>query len=227
MDVVTPYGSDNNNRVSFTTPVNIMGTSATTSQVDEDNINVSGTLGTGSGNATRVNAGATGDTPSPVSSTFNASATPAVYEAIVRGGTLRHDVTNYTSYLPVGPNFSSGRTGNQYFQILLTRGAVSEFKINVTGTYAGCFVCLPENSTWTTGLSNTNGWADMSNAYSGAGNPNNADNGCALGTVMSGSSGTFTCVFGTESSSNGNNKILVRFKLTSGQSISNIKFQAT
>ena len=227
MDVVTPYGSDNNNRVSFSTPVNIMGTSATTSQVDEDNINISGTLGTGSGNATRVNAGATGDTPSPVSSAFNASGTPAVYEAIVRGGTLRHDVTNYSSYLPVGPNFSSGRTGNQYFQILLTRGAVSEFKINVTGTYAGCFVCLPENSTWTTGLSNTNGWADMSNAYSGAGNPNNADNGCALGTVMSGSSGSFTCVFGEESSSNGNNKILIRFKLTSGQSISTISFQAT
>ena len=56
----------------------------------------------------------------------------------------------------------------------------------VTGSYAGCFVCLPENSTWTTGLSNTNGWADMFDAYSGAGNPNNADNGCAFGTVMSG-----------------------------------------
>jgi len=222
-DVVTPYGSDNNNRVSYSTNVNIMGTSATTSQVDEDNILVS-SLGTGSGNAIRVNAGATGDTPSPISSTFNASATPAVYEAIVRGGTLRHDVTNYASYLPVGPDFSAGRTGNQYFQMLITRAAVSEFKIVVTGTYAGCFVCLPENSTWTTGLSGTNGWADMFDAYSGAGNPNNADNGCAFGTVMSGSSGTFTCVFGEESSSNGNNKILVRFKLTSGQSISTVRF---
>ena len=225
MDVVTPYGSDNNNRVSFSTPVNIMGTSATTNQVDEDNILIS-SLGTGSGNGIRVNAGATGDTPTPVSSTFNASATPAVYEAIVRGGALRHDVTNYTSYLPVGPNYSSGRSGTQYFQVLLTRAAVSEFKIVVTGSYAGCFVCLPENSTWTTGLSNTNGWADMFDAYSGAGNPNNADNGCAFGTVMSGSSGTFTCVFGEESSSNGNNKILVRFKLTSGQSITNIRFTA-
>jgi len=225
MDVVTPYGSDNNNRVSFSTPVNIMGTSATTSSMDEDNILVS-SLGTGSGNAIRVNAGATGDTPSPVSTTFNASATPAVYESIVRGGTLRHDVTNYTTYLPVGPNFSSGRSGTQYFQVLITRGAVSEFKIVVSGSYAGCFVCLPENSTWTTGLSNTNGWADMFDAYSGAGNPNNADNGCAFGTVMSGSSGTFTCVFGEESSSNGNNKILVRFKLTSGQSISSLSFTA-
>jgi len=225
MDVVTPYGSDNNNRVSFSTPVNIMGTSATTSSMDEDNILVS-SLGTGSGNAIRVDAGAGSDTPTPVSTTFNASATPAVYESIVRGGTLRHDVTNYTTYLPVGPNFSSGRSGTQYFQVLITRGAVSEFKIVVSGSYAGCFVCLPENSTWTTGLSNTNGWADMFDAYSGAGNPNNADNGCAFGTVMSGSSGTFTCVFGEESSSNGNNKILVRFKLTSGQSISSLSFTA-
>jgi len=222
-DATTPYGSHNNQRVSYSTNLNIMGTSATTSQVDEDNILVS-SLGTGSGNAIRVNAGATGDTPTPVSTTFNASATPAVYEAIVRGGALRHDVTNYTSYLPVGPNYSTGRSGTQYFQMLITRAAVSEFKIVVTGTYAGCFVCLPENSTWTTGLSNTNGWADMFDAYSGAGNPNNADNGCAFGTVMSGGTGTFTCVFGEESSSNGNNKILVRFKLTSGQSITNVRF---
>ena len=226
-DASTPYGSHNNQRISYSTPLNIMGTSATTNQVDEDNIQIVGTLGTGSGNAIRVNAGATGDTPTPVSSTFNSSATPAVYEGIVRGGVLRHDQVNYsTGYLPVGPNYSSGRSGTQYFQVLLTRGAVSEFKIVVSGSYAGCFVCLPENSTWTTGLSNTNGWADMFDAYSGAGNPNNTDNGCAFGTVMSGGSGTFTCVFGEESSSNGNNKILVRFKLTSGQSITNIKFQA-
>jgi len=223
-DASTPYGSHNNQRISYSTNLNIMGTSATTSQVDEDNILVS-SLGTGSGNAIRVNAGATGDTPSPISTTFNSSATPAVYEAIVRGGTLRHDVTNYTSgYLPVGLNLSSGRSGTQYFQILITRAAVSQMDIVVSGSYAGCFVCLPENSTWTTGLSNTNGWADMFDAYSGAGNPNNADNGCAFGTVMSGSSGTFTCVFGEESSSNGNNKILVRFKLTSGQSISTVRF---
>ena len=224
-DASTPYGSHNNQRVSYSTNLNIMGTSATTSQVDEDNILIS-SLGTGSGNAIRVNAGAASDTPTPVSSTFNSSATPAVYEGIVRGGTLRHDTTNYTSYLPVGPNYSSGRSGTQYFQVLLTRAAVSQMSIVVTGSYAGCFVCLPENSTWTTGLSNTNGWADMFDLYAGAGNPNNTDNGCAFGTAMSGGSGTFTCVFGEESSSNGNNKILVRFKLTSGQSITNIRFTA-
>ena len=224
-DANTPYGSHNNQRISYSTNLNLMGTSATTSQVDEDNILIS-SLGTGSGNAIRVNAGAASDTPTPVSSTFNSSATPAVYEGIVRGGTLRHDTTNYTSYLPVGPNYSSGRSGTQYFQVLLTRAAVSQMSIVVTGSYAGCFVCLPENSTWTTGLSNTNGWADMFDLYAGAGNPNNTDNGCAFGTAMSGGSGTFTCVFGEESSSNGNNKILVRFKLTSGQSITNIRFTA-
>ena len=225
-DVTTPYGSHNNQRVIYNPILNIMGTSATTNQVDEDNILIS-SLGTGSGNAIRVNAGATGDTPSPISTTFNSSATPAVYEAIVRGGTLRHDTTNYsTGYYPAGLNLSSGRSGTQYFQVLITRAAVSQMSIIVSGSYAGCFVCLPENSTWTTGLSNTNGWADMFDLYAGAGNPNNTDNGCAFGTAMSGGSGTFTCVFGEESSSNGNNKILVRFKLTSGQSITNIRFTA-
>ena len=227
-DASTPYGSHNNQRITYNTALNIMGTSATTNQVDEDNIQITGTLGTGSGNATRVNAGATGDNPTPVQTAFNASATPAVYEAIVRGGTLRHDVTNYsTGYLPVGLNLSSGRTGNQYFQVLFTRTTVSEFNIVVTGSYAGCKVCLPENSSWTTGLSATNGWADMFAAYAGSGVPRNSDPGCAQEGVMNGSSGTFKCVFGTESSSNGNGKILVRFKLTSGQSITNIKFSPT
>ena len=68
-DASTPYGSHNNQRINYSTNLNIMGTSATTSQVDEDNILIS-SLGTGSGNAIRVNAGATGDNPSPVSSTF-------------------------------------------------------------------------------------------------------------------------------------------------------------
>ena len=66
----------------------------------------------------------------------------------------------------------------------------------------------------------------MFDLYAGAGNPNNTDNGCAFGSAMTGGNGTFTCVFGTESSSNGNDKILVRFKLTSGQSITNIRFTA-
>ena len=228
-DCWTPYGSDQNERATISQAVNIMGANATTSQVDEDNINITGSLGTGSGNAVRTTATAASDNPTPSTTAFNANTTPpAVYEAIVRGGALRHDQTNYsTGYLPVGPNLGSGRSGAQYFQVFFTRNSVSEFNINVTGTYAGCWVCMPDNSTWTTGLNSTNGWANMFAAYSGSGTPNNANPGCSDGGAMGGSSGTFKCVFGEESSSNGAGKILVRFKLASGQSISTMSFSAT
>ena len=183
------------------------------------------------GSATRVKAGASGDTPTPTFVTWdgNAAGTPAVYEAIVRGGDLRHDQTNYASgYLPAGPDLSSGRSGTQYFQFQFIQSAISQFNISYTGTLAGCFVCMPDNSTWTSGLSNTNGWADMFQAYIGAGVPNNANPGCASGGVMGTNGGTFTCVFGSESSSNdSNNRVLIRFKLTNGNSISDISLSDT
>jgi len=224
----TPYGS-NSVRATITQAVNIMGTTARTNKIDEDNILVS-SLGTGSGNAKRVNAGSTGDNPSPVFTTFTASNTAATYESIVRGAVLRHDVTDYSngSWLPVGPDYSSGRTGAQYFQMDFIRSQVSEFKIVVTGSYAGCWVCMPNNSTWTSSLSGTNGWANMFQAYRGAGVPTSAEPGCSSGGAMNGNSGTFTCVFGTESSSNdSNNRILIRWRLNSGQSITAMSFTST
>ena len=87
---------------------------------------------------------------------------------------------------------------------------------------------MPDNSTWTTGLSDTNGWADMFTAYGGSGIPRNDAPGCASGTLMSGSSGTFKCVFGTESSSNDtNNRILIRWRLDSGDSITAMSYTTT
>jgi hypothetical protein len=87
---------------------------------------------------------------------------------------------------------------------------------------------MPDNSTWTTGLSDTNGWADMFVAAPGSGVPRNGNNGCASGGVMSGSSGTFTCTFGGESSTNdSNNRILIRWRLDSGDSITAMSFSAT
>ena len=227
-DAITPYGSDLNERISFSTDVNIMGTTATTSKIDEDNILIS-SLGTGSGNATRVNAGSTGDNPTPVFTSWTASSSVAAYESVVRGGVLRHDQTDYSSgYLPVGPDYSSGRTGAQYFQMELIRSQVSEFNISVTGSYGGCWVCMPDNSTWTTSLSGTNGWADMFVAYRDAGIPTSGEPGCSTGGLMSGTSGTFTCTFGTESSSNdSNNRILIRWRLDSGDSITAMSFSAT
>ena len=45
---------------------------------------------------------------------------------------------------------------------------------------------------------------------------------------MDNDGGTFTCVFGTESSSNDTgNRILIRWKLTSGQSITAMSFTST
>ena len=230
-DCTTPYGSDLNERATVSQAVNIMGTTADfTNNVDEDAIECTVGSLTG-GSATRVKAGASGDTPTPTFVTWdgNAAGTPAVYEAIVRGGDLRHDQTNYASgYLPVGPNLSSGRSGTQYFQFQFIQSAISQFNISYTGSLAGCFVCMPDNSTWTTGLSATNGWADMFQAYIGAGVPNNANPGCASGGVMDTNGGTFTCVFGSESSSNdSNNRVLIRFKLTSGNSISDISLSDT
>jgi len=227
-DAVTPYGSHNNQRLSYSTDINIMGTTARTNAIDEDNILIS-TLGTGSGNATRVNAGSTGDNPTPVFSSWTANSSVAAYEAVVRGAVLRHDQIDYSSgYLPAGPDYSSGRSGTQYFQIELIRSNVSEFRITYSGAAAGCFVCMPDNSSWTTSLSGTNGWADMFQAYRGAGIPTTAEPGCSSGGLMDNNGGTFTCVFGTESSSNdSNNRILIRWKLTSGQSITSMSFSAT
>jgi len=227
-DAVTPYGSHNNQRLSYSTNINIMGTTARTNAIDEDNILIS-TLGTGSGNATRVNAGSTGDNPTPVYTSWTASSSVAAYETVVRGAVLRHDQTDYSSgYLPAGPDYSSGRNGTQYFQIELIRSNVSEFRITYSGAAAGCFVCMPDNSAWTTSLSGTNGWADMFQAYRGAGIPTSAEPGCSSGGLMDNNGGTFTCVFGTESSSNdSNNRILIRWKLTSGQSITGMSFSAT
>ena len=227
-DAVTPYGSHNNQRLSYSTNINIMGTTARTNAIDEDNILIS-TLGTGSGNATRVNAGSTGDNPTPVFTSWTANSSVAAYEAVVRGAVLRHDQTDYSSgYLPAGPDYSSGRNGTQYFQVELIRSNVSEFRITYSGAAAGCFVCMPDNSAWTTSLSGTNGWADMFQAYRGAGIPTSAEPGCSSGGLMDNNGGTFTCVFGTESSSNdSNNRILIRWKLTSGQSITGMSFSAT
>jgi len=223
-DVSTPYGSHNNQRISFSTPMNLMGTTARPNQIDEDSI-----TNFGSNDGVRVNAGSAGDNPTVVHTSWGggSAGSIATYEATVRGGVLRHDQTNYsTGYLPVGPNYSSGRNGAQYYQVLLEQQYISSFNIVVTGSYGGCWVCMPDNSGWTTGLSNTNGWANMFTAYGGSGVPRNAAPGCAVGTVMSGSSGTFTCTFGTETSSNASSpyRILIRWRLDAGDSITAMSY---
>lgn len=199
----------------------------TTSRVDEMSVPVSN-LGTSpnANNAVRV-ALAAGDKPTvgDAAAWVQANALPT-HEAAVVAGVLGHNAVNYTTgYLPAGPDLSVGRSGSQYVTFRFNRTALSQFKINVTGSYAGCWVALPGVSTATP---NGGGWWNGFAPYDGAGVPGEAGDtvaGCAAGTVMSGNSGTFTMTFGTQSSTNATgNAILVRFKLNAGQSITALSF---
>ena len=66
-DADTPYGQHTDQRLNYDKNVNIMGSTAVTdgSPIDEDSIYSDVGSDTG-GAAKRVNAGATGDTPTPV-----------------------------------------------------------------------------------------------------------------------------------------------------------------
>jgi hypothetical protein len=128
--------------------------------------------------------------------------------------------------LPAGPNRTAfGAT--QYVTFFMRRTAVSKFDISVTGTYSGMWVKLPTLSDLYT--ASANGWYSMSTIYGGSGKPGdqagaNGSLGVALGSVASGT-GTWTCTFGTLSSTDSaNNIIMVRFKLTAGQSITALSF---
>ena len=205
-----------------------MGTTARPNQIDEDSI-----TNFGGNDGVRVKAGSAADNPSPTYVTWTGGNAGAIdtYEAAVRGGALRHDTTDYsTGYLPTGgPDYSSGRNGAQYYQVLIDQQFISSFKIVVTGSYGGCWVCMPQNSAWMSSLSGTNGWADMFTAYRGSGVPTSSEPGCAVGTVMSGSSGTFTCTFGTESTSNASapHRILIRWRMDAGDSITAMSYTTT
>lgn len=180
-------------------------------------------------NAGRIKS-ANGDNPSDVISLTNPDwvSTDGLmdWDAAISGGVLKNDVTNYSiGYLPIGPNLNiAGRVGAQYITYMFRRSSISQFKINITGGYAGLWVKLPG----LTGLNNTvNGWWTMNELYAGSGVPGSGSNGagCAVGTIASGSSGSYTATFGTQSSTNStNNIILVRIRLNAGQQITSLSF---
>ena len=209
--------------------------SGTSTAIDESNVVINTTIGTGSGNAYRIINPGTGNTPAYTGSeaAFNSqSSTLQTYDATVVGsgtaGVLKHDQTNYaTGYLPAGPNLSSGRTGTQYFTMKFVRTAVSKFDIKYSGNIAGMWVALPGSVIDSS--SSANGWINMAVAYAGAGypgvnSPGNGSDGCSQGgtvtlnTTVTNSSKT--CTFGTvSSSSTSTNEIYVRIALTAGQTV--------
>jgi hypothetical protein len=209
--------------------------------VDEANVVIGSTIGTGSGNAYRIANPGSGNTPaySGSEAAFDSQNGPLqTYDAVVVGsasqGILKHDQTNYsTSYLPAGPNLSASRSGTQYFTFKFVRTAVSKFDIRYTGNVAGMWVALPGSVIDSS--SSANGWIDMAVAYGGAGYPGvnapgNGSDGCAVGGIVSlntsVTNNSKTCTFGTvSSSSTATNEIYVRIALSSGQSVTALTLQ--
>ena len=215
------------------------GTSSSSSRIEEANVYIGSTIGSGAGLASRIaNPGST-DNP-----TFTASATLfdsengplQTYDATVVADSLAYNVTDYsTGYFPAGPDLSA-QGASQYFTFRFVRTSVSKFDVKFSGTIAGLWIALPGSDIDDT--SSSNGWLDMSTAYAGSGIPGadigaggNGSDGCATGgTVTTGSSvsnESTTATFGTVSSSaTATNEIYVRIKLTSGQSVSALSLES-
>ena len=216
------------------------GTSSSSSRIEEANVYIGSTIGSGSGLAQRIiNPGSTNTPSFSASATvFNSeSGTLEVYDSTVVADVLSHDETDYSSgYLPVGPDLSATRNGTQYFTFKFTRTSVSKFDVKFSGTLAGAWVAVPGSTI--DAASNQNGWVELTTAYAGSGVPGantgaggNGSDGCALGgTITTGSSVSneaTTATFGTvSSSSTATNEIYVRIALTSGQSITALSLES-
>jgi len=210
--------------------------------INETAIDVSGSLGaTYSDDAVRIFnlATSTVDTPTYNSGTnfytnniYTEAADPGVsgtQEATIRYGVLEHNVDDYSTMLPVGPN-RSGDTGTQYFTMAFRRTVVANFNINITSStgVSGVFIAAPGTTIDST--SGLNGWLNCAAVYNGSGVPGsgaggNGSDGCATNTgerIIPGSSlsGSFTMTLGTENMTNATgNVVLVRIALSAGQSV--------
>lgn len=178
----------------------------------------------------------TGSTNFYTNSVYTNAADPGVSgtkEASVLYNILKHDTTNHTSVLPVGPD-RSGDTGTQYFTFAFRRQVVANFDIDITSSTGieGMWIAAP--GTGIDSASGLNGWLECTSQYAGAGVPGsdtgsggNGANGCALtgaDVVGSGSlSGGYTMTLGSENMSNATgNVVLVRIALASGDSVTYI-----
>jgi hypothetical protein len=224
-----------NGSLAFSPGGNVLAINPTDTSVPNENNIVVGNFGSGgSSYAVRVG-GLSGSSVTPTIGAIAAwvsSATIQTTDATIVAGVIKYDTTNYsTGYFPVGPNLSS-QNATQYITFRIQRAGVSKFNISFTGKIADCWVAMPGSSLGTTAAP-TNGWITPTSAYTGAGVPGtgtggNGSYGCSLAGVMqvnSSGSQNITVTFGTESSSNStNNYIYVRFKMTSGCSITALSF---
>ena len=233
--------------VELPTLINVYSSSIT--GVNEESIPVSSSLG-----ATYTDAGrriklfgssATDATPaydSSVNYYTNQAWTGAVTvegtnEAVVRWGVIKNVTTDFTDYLPVGPDLATGRTGYQYFTFAFRRTSVANFDITINGKISGLWIAAPGTDIDDT--STLNGWLDANANYAGSGVPGantaaggNGSNGCALqssdriptGVAISGS---YTMTLGGENLSNATGKqCFVRIQLAAGDYVNLINIGA-
>ena len=221
---------------------NIQVYSASISGIDETDISVTTTGVAAQG--LRVFDFSAADSDNPIingstnyytNSVYSTTADPGVagtQEASIRFGTLKHLTTDYSGYLPAGPD-RSGDTGDQFFTFAFRGNPMANFTINLNAPNGinGLYIAAPGTTIDTS--STINGWLDASVAYNGAGVPGagsggNGSNGCTNGTLpdVDGtaiSNGSFSVTLGTENLANATNNVaLVRVVLGSGQSLTSL-----
>ena len=180
---------------------------------------------------------ANGDKPTTTYATFatatwnsgNASSqgdAANAWEAVVRGGVVRNDTTNYAdgSWLPVGPNYSA-KAADQYICFVIQK-VTSSIKITFTGSDpAGLWIKLPDVSTNDSKpMPNaTNGWWDAKKQLNFPAGSYPGSSGSHDGCLRAKTGLLYDCSFGVVSSAAAtDNQIYIRIKLTAGQSLSNI-----
>jgi PKD repeat protein len=200
-NVSTTLTSVNGTSTAVSLPALINVYSSALSGLDENNILCS--AGAAAGNTTVakriVLTGANVTTPTYANTGTNyysgaawstTSTVAGTTEAIVRWGNLKVNTTDYSFYLPPGPNLAVGgnRTTTQSFKFAFQRPIMQNMKVIFTGKISGMYVAAP--GTKLTDTSSTlNGWMDANVAYAGSGFPGqgtggNGSTGCAVGTTV-------------------------------------------
>lgn len=224
--------------------IKTLGATNTLAVLREDNIPVGNSVQLGGDYITygaRISGYPVGvDTPaSGTLFLWNSEAILSSGDCAIVGGILSHNITNYASHIPSGPNLSVAPRANnvpQYFTFKFQRSGVSTLKITLTtnGTttgIAGLWFKLPNTAMDSQLASHSNGWARASATYFG-GIFSSSNDGCAQGTVVPLNTTinnlSYNITFGASNSTNSlNNEIHVRIKLSGGQSISSLNIQGT
>ena len=194
----------------------------------------SGTIEAAVGNTfQRCGAGSGADNPTMATtgSAWNPNSAVAAYEAKIIGGEMGHSILNYgTGFFPVSAANYSSHDATQYCQLEFIANGIQGFNLNITGTYSGLWVAMPNNAGagpggWMSGTEpGWSGWADCFTPFSGGRPGEGTLGGSTTAAPATGASGTVGVNFGTSSTANstGNQTVFIRFKFTAGQKITGL-----